>query len=132
MHITLLLTEVDDANYLGSLNWTLLAETVFAVRVLLHIPLHLHPLAVEWSGLSTTEPQPITWEPQLPASHQIKWISNWVKAPSQNGEQAGFCCSSTSPDFLFIICFSLSISNCVQPLSSFFSLHSPHSVSLIC
>lgn len=41
-----------------------------------------HPSAVEWSGLSTTEPQPITWEPQLPASHQIKWISNWVKAPS--------------------------------------------------
>lgn len=41
----------------------------------------LHPPALEWSGLSTKEPQPITWEPQLPASHQIKWISNWVKAP---------------------------------------------------
>lgn len=36
------------------------------------------------------------------------------------------------PDFLFVICFSLSISDCVQPMSLFFYLRLPYSVSLIC
>lgn len=56
------LIDVEAADYRGSLEWTLLVETIICSTCSPHSPPSpsLHPSAVEWSGLSTTEPQPIT------------------------------------------------------------------------
>lgn len=94
-----------------------------------------HASAVEWSGLSTTEPESISWEPQLPASHQIKWISNWVKAPrlGQAEWRTGgllllLCLSWLSVSYLFFSFDLLLRSAPVPPLLS----SRPLSLSLWC
>lgn len=73
-----------------------------------------------WIGQAyqPAQARPIAWEPQTPACHQIKWISNSVKAPRLG--RAGWRAGRLSPllhlSWLFCLLFgaSLSISNCVS------------------
>lgn len=98
------------------LEWTHSVEMALAVMVLHHFP-SPSPSCGLVKPINLHRLQPIAWEPQTPACHQIKWISNSVKAPRLG--RAGWRAGRLSPllhlSWLFCLLFgvSLSISNCV-------------------
>lgn len=96
------------------LEWTHSVEMAMAVMVLQHFP-PPSPSCGLVRPINLHRLQPIAWEPQTPACHQIKWISNSVKAPRLGGLESMQTFSTSLPllTFLFAIwCFSFYLQLC--------------------